>query len=136
MLKQSVLSSVLASHLFATKADESSLLVLTGASASLQPTPSMIGYGMSKAAVHFLTKSLASDPRLISRGDSVLCILPSTLDTEANRLGMPDADRSSWTPLDDVSSALWKWAEGTDLPASGSLVGFKTQQGKTTRVIQ
>jgi dihydropteridine reductase len=56
----------------------------------------MLGYGLSKAATHYLVKSLAVDPALQSTVTS-LAILPVTIDTPANRAAMPKADFTAWT---------------------------------------
>ena len=66
-------------------------------------TPGMIGYGMAKAAVHQLVKSLAASDGGLPANSSVFAILPVTLDTPMNRKWMPKADHSSWTPLEFVA---------------------------------
>lgn len=63
----------------------------------------MIGYGMAKAAIHQLTKSLAGEKSGLPKGSSALAILPITLDTPMNRQWMPKADKSKWTPLEFLS---------------------------------
>lgn len=63
----------------------------------------MIGYGLAKAAVHHLTKSLAQKDSGLPDNASVLSILPVTLDTPMNRKWMPNADFSTWTPLEFVA---------------------------------
>lgn len=63
----------------------------------------MIGYGLAKAAVHQLTKSLAEEKSGLPKDSLVVSILPITLDTPMNRKWMPQADRSSWTPLEFVA---------------------------------
>lgn len=63
----------------------------------------MIGYGIAKAAVHQLTKSLAAKDSGLPPNSLVACILPITLDTPMNRKWMPKADTSTWTPLDFIS---------------------------------
>ena len=63
----------------------------------------MIGYGMAKAAVHQLTKSLAAQGSGLPSGSLVVSILPVTLDTPMNRKWMPKADTSTWTPLEFIS---------------------------------
>lgn len=63
----------------------------------------MIGYGMAKAAVHQLTKSLASKDSGLPLDSIVATILPVTLDTPMNRKWMPKADTSTWTSLEFVS---------------------------------
>lgn len=68
--------SVLAAYLASQYLSENGLLVLTGAAAALNGTPSMLSYGMSKAAVHHLVKSLASDEGGLPKGAQVACLLP------------------------------------------------------------
>lgn len=63
----------------------------------------MIGYGMAKAAVHQLCKSLAAEGGGLPKDSTVLAILPVTLDTPMNRKWMPKADHSTWTPLEYIS---------------------------------
>lgn len=68
----------------------------------------MIGYGMAKAAVHQLTKSLAAEESGLPSGSLVASILPVTLDTPMNRKWMPKADTSTWTPLEFISKLVYK----------------------------
>ena len=63
----------------------------------------MIGYGMAKAAVHQLVKSLAASGGGLPNESTVLAILPVTLDTPMNRKWMAKADHSTWTSLEFVS---------------------------------
>ena len=51
----------------------------------------MIGYGLAKAAVHQLTKSLADKNGGLPANAAVQTILPVTLDTPMNRKFMSDA---------------------------------------------
>lgn len=57
---------------------------------------------MAKAAVHHLTKSLGSEGSGMPSQATVAAILPVTLDTPMNRKWMPQADFSTWTPLEIV----------------------------------
>lgn len=63
----------------------------------------MIGYGMAKAAIHQLTKSLAGENSGLPPNSLVASILPVTLDTPMNRKWMKNADTSSWTPLEYIA---------------------------------
>ena len=52
----------------------------------------MIGYGMAKAAIHQLVKSLSDpDKSGLPEGTFTAAILPITLDTPMNRKWMPKA---------------------------------------------
>ena len=56
----------------------------------------MIGYGMAKAAIHQLVKSLADSAKSgLPEGTFAAAILPITLDTPMNRKWMPKAGSKS-----------------------------------------
>lgn len=132
MLKQSVSSSVLASSIASKYLKPGGILVLTGAKAALGPTPGMIGYGLAKAAIHHLTKSLADENGGLPTGAQALSILPVTLDTPMNRKWMPKADTSTWTPLEFIAELFSKWIKNEERPPNGSLVQLNTKENKTT----
>lgn len=133
MIKQSVWSSLIAAKLASKYLKDGGLLTLTGAKAALDPTPGMIGYGMAKAAVHHLVSSLAAEKSGLPPSSSVVAVLPVTLDTPMNRKFMPNADFSSWTPLDFVADLFFKWITNPqERPKSGALVQLLTEKGNTT----
>lgn len=138
MWKQSVWTSVIASQVGSKFLSPNGLLLLTGALPALGGTPAMIGYGMAKAAVHQLVKSLAEKGSGIAKTATVLAILPATLDTPNNRKFMPNADMSTWTPLDTIAQFCLDWANNKDgaNPISGSLVALVTEKGETTCKVQ
>ncbi|KAI8929152.1 dihydropteridine reductase-like protein [Entophlyctis helioformis] len=131
MISQSVHTSIIAAKLAARHLREGGLLTLTGASAATHGTPGMwplIAYGMAKAAVHQLVKSAAGPNSGLPAGAKVTAI---TLDTPMNRKFMADADTSTWTPLDDISSKFLAWAESKEAVDSGSLFRLVTANSKT-----
>ena len=93
MWKQSVMSSSIAASLASRHLVEGGLLVLPGARPATAATPGMLGYGMAKAAVHQLVKSLGGPDCGLPARACCLAILPVTLDTPMNRKFMPDADK-------------------------------------------
>ncbi|CAG5122380.1 unnamed protein product [Candidula unifasciata] len=131
MWKQSVWPSVITASLASKYLKDGGLITLPGAQAALQGTPGMIGYGMAKAAVHQLVKSLAGENSGIPANSTVLATLPVTLDTPMNRKWMSTADFSTWTPLDFIAELFFKWLSGENVPASGSLVQLLTKDNKT-----
>jgi NAD(P)-dependent dehydrogenase (short-subunit alcohol dehydrogenase family) len=72
--------------------------------AVVPPQGGFIAYTVSKAAVITLTQALAQEvkPHRIT----VNAVLPSTMDTPANRRAMPDADRSGWVSTQDVANVV------------------------------
>lgn len=103
MWRQSVWSSTISATISSQFLKPGGVLTLTGADAALNGTPGMIGYGLAKAAVHQLTKSLVEDKSGLPADSLVVSILPITLDTPMNRKWMPKADFSTWTPLDFIA---------------------------------
>ena len=121
MLAANVLSSLSSAHIAARYLLPHSLLLLTGAAAATSPagTPSMIAYGLSKAAVHHLTLSLSShDSELSARGIRVACLLPVTIDTPGNREVMRGADYADWTPTHEFAQHALRWAQQTEAGAA------------------
>lgn len=58
-------------------------------------------YGASKAAVLNLTRTLAREGG--PHGVTTNCVLPSIIDTPANREAMPGADTSGWIPPEEIA---------------------------------
>lgn len=72
--------------------------------AVISPQGGFIAYTVSKAAVITLTQALAQEVR--AHGVTVNAVLPSTMDTPANRKAMPDADRSGWVSTESVARVV------------------------------
>lgn len=137
MWKQSVWSSCIAATLSNKFLKEGGFLTLTGANAALKGTPGMIGYGMAKAAVHHLTKSLACENSGLPAKAQVVSILPITLDTPMNRKWMPKADTSTWTPREYIAELFHKWITVPgDRPPNGSLVSLITKDNESKYVVE
>jgi len=134
MWRSSVWPASISASLAAQNLKEGGMVVLPGAAPAVGGTPGMAGYGMAKAAVHQLTKSLAAQGSGMPDNSLAVAILPITLDTPMNRKWMAKADQSVWTPLEFVSSLLLKWAVGEERPESGSLVKLVTKEGDTSLV--
>jgi len=133
MWKQSVWSSAIAARIAAKHLKEGGFLQLTGAAPALAGTPGMMGYGMAKAAVQQLTKSLAEEGSGLPKGVHVVALLPITLDTPMNRKWMPNADFGTWTPLSWIAEHLYDWTtNGSTRPKSGTLLKITTNGGVTS----
>ncbi|XP_059146591.1 dihydropteridine reductase-like [Physella acuta] len=135
MWKQSVWPSIITASLGSKYLKDGGLITLPGAQPAINGTPGMIGYGLAKAAVHQLTKSLAGENSGLPSSATVLATLPITLDTPMNRKWMSSADFSTWTSLDFVSELFYKWLNKEELPPSGSLVQLITKDNKTELVL-
>jgi len=61
-------------------------------------------YAISKGAVRQLSEILADE--LVAYDIHVHCIMPGTMDTEANRKAMPAADFSKWVKTEDVAKTI------------------------------
>jgi len=95
-------------------------IVNVAARPAVQPTGGMIAYTTSKAAVASLTQCLAEE--LKDDAIQVNAILPSVLDTPANRRDMPKADFDSWPKLAEVAEAIAFLAGPENRVTSGALV--------------
>lgn len=79
-------------------------IVNIGAAAAAGPGTGMAPYAASKAGVRALTESLADE--LKGRAIRVNAILPTIIDTPANRRDMPEADRSAWISPDAIAAVV------------------------------
>ncbi len=79
-------------------------IVNVGALAAQKAGAGMGAYAASKAGVARLTESLAEE--LKDRGINVNAVLPSILDTPANRADMPDADVARWVSTQSLSGVI------------------------------
>lgn len=82
----------------------SGAIVNVGAFAAQKGVAGMGAYCASKAVVIRLTEAMADELR--DRNIRVNCVLPTTLDTPANRTDMPGADPSKWVAPDDLAQTI------------------------------
>ena len=99
-------------------------IINIGAIAAQRGAPDMGAYCAAKSAVVRLTESMAAELR--EQGINVNCVLPSILDTPANRLAMPTADPHRWVAPDDLAQVVLFLASpaaiaihGAALPVTG-----------------
>jgi NAD(P)-dependent dehydrogenase (short-subunit alcohol dehydrogenase family) len=81
-------------------------VVVVGSRAGEQPSTSAgaAAYAASKSAVVTLARTVAAE--VLEHGVRVNAILPSTMDTPANRAAMPKADPSRWVSLDSAAGVI------------------------------
>lgn len=79
-------------------------IVNIGAGAAAKAGIGMGAYAASKAGVAKLTEALAEE--LKDRGVTVNAVLPSIIDTAANRADMPNADFSRWVKAEQIAELI------------------------------
>jgi NAD(P)-dependent dehydrogenase (short-subunit alcohol dehydrogenase family) len=95
-------------------------IVNVAANAALDPPAGIGAYAASKAALVALTRSLARE--VAGRGVRVNAVLPTMIDTPANRAAMPDADFSQWTKPEQIAAAIHWLASDAACAVRGALV--------------
>jgi len=94
-------------------------IVNVGANGAVKAAAGMGPYAASKAGVHRLTESLAEEWKGKVR---VNAILPSILDTPANRADMPKADPSDWVSPAEAAAVILFLASDAASAVTGALL--------------
>ena len=103
-------------HLVASGAGR---IVNVGAMGALQAGPGMGAYAASKAGVHRLTEALAAE----WKGKiTVNAVLPSIIDTPANRTSMPNADFKKWVTPQELADVILFLASDAASAVTGALL--------------
>ena len=97
-------------------------IVNVGALAALQAEAGKGAYAASKAGVHRLTEAMAEELKGKVR---VNAVLPSILDTPANRKDMPDADPRRWVAPGHLADIMLFLASDQARAITGALVPVK-----------
>lgn len=79
-------------------------IVNVGAGPGQKGMAQMAAYSVAKSAVIRLTEAMSAELR--AQGINVNCVLPSIIDTPANRAAMPDADTSQWVTPQDLANVI------------------------------
>jgi NAD(P)-dependent dehydrogenase (short-subunit alcohol dehydrogenase family) len=103
-------------HLLASPAGR---IVNIGAIGALQAGAGMGAYAASKAGVHRLTEALAAE---LKGKVTVNAVLPSTIDTPANRKAMPQADFSTWVTAKELADVILFLVSDAANAVTGALV--------------
>ena len=100
-------------------ASGSGRIVNVGAMGALQAGSGMCAYAASKAGVHRLTEALAAE----WKGKiTVNAVLPSIIDTPANRASMPNADFEKWVTPEELAEVILFLASDAASAVTGALL--------------
>jgi 3-oxoacyl-[acyl-carrier protein] reductase len=94
-------------------------IVNIGAIGALQASAGMGPYAASKAGVHRLTEALAAE---LKGKVTVNAVLPSTIDTPANRAAMPKADFAKWVTAEELANVILFLAGDSASAVTGALL--------------
>jgi NAD(P)-dependent dehydrogenase (short-subunit alcohol dehydrogenase family) len=95
-------------------------IVNVGALAAVRAARGMGAYAASKVAVARLTEAMAEE--LMDRGVTVNAVLPSILDTPANRADMPSAEFGRWVSPAALAQVIVFLLSEAAAPITGALV--------------
>lgn len=98
-------------------------IINIAAFAALVRSGGLTAYKVAKAGVIQLTESMAEET--LSSNITVNAILPTIMDTPGNRKAMPEADFSTWAPLESVADCIAYLSQPTSWPITGALVPLR-----------
>ena len=90
--------------------------------AVVPPSGGFIAYTVAKAGAIAFTQALSQETH--PHGITVNAVLPSTMDTPANRAAMPDSDRKGWVPVEAVADAIAVLAREASAHITGTLLAI------------
>lgn len=94
--------------------------VAVSARAALRPFPGATGYITAKAGVLALVKALDAEYGAV--GVRCNAVLPSVIDTPANRESMRDADWRKWVPPEQIARVIRFLCSEDSAPTAGAAV--------------
>lgn len=95
-------------------------IILVGSSAALNPKTGMGPYAATKAGLHALVMAAAAEVQKYNI--NVNAVLPSIIDTPANRSAMPQADFKSWVSPQDLADIMFSLTQDWGNPINGALI--------------
>jgi NAD(P)-dependent dehydrogenase (short-subunit alcohol dehydrogenase family) len=104
-------------HLLAMGAG--SIVCMSGRVA-VQPFGGAAGYATAKAGVLAFAQAVAAEYK--ARGVRCNAVLPSVIDTPANRAAQPDADHSRWVPPAQIATVIRFLCSDDSAPTSGAAI--------------
>ena len=95
-------------------------IVAIGTRMAVEPSPNFAAYAVSKAALVALVKNVAAEGQKF--GVTANVVLPSTIDTPANRAAMPKADFSRWVAPQSIAKLLVFLTSDSAVDTSGAVI--------------
>ncbi len=119
LYRMNVRTTVCASRAALAHLDGGGAIVNVAAGAALRAAAGMGPYAAAKAGVMRLTEALAEEHKAKIR---VNAILPSIIDTPANRRDMPDADFATWVQPEELATVIQFLLSDAAKGVSGALI--------------
>jgi NAD(P)-dependent dehydrogenase (short-subunit alcohol dehydrogenase family) len=95
-------------------------IVAVGSRTGVEPAANLSAYAVSKAALHMLIRTVALE--VAGSGVTANAVLPSTIDTAANRKAMPRADFTKWVKPEAIAEVIVWLASSQAAEVNGALV--------------
>ena len=95
-------------------------IAAVGTRMAVEPSPNFAAYAVSKAALVALVRNVAAEGQKF--GITANVILPSTIDTPANRAAMPKVDFSRWVKPESIAKLLVFLVSDAASDTSGAVI--------------
>lgn len=115
-----LMTAAVVPHMLENPMPHRGAIVCVGSRAAVQPFSGAAGYISSKAAVIAFAQAVAAEYR--HDGIRANAILPSTIDTPANRASMPKADHSRWVQPAEIAGVVAHLISEDATPTSGAAI--------------
>jgi NAD(P)-dependent dehydrogenase (short-subunit alcohol dehydrogenase family) len=95
-------------------------IVAISSRAAVEPMPNFAAYAVAKSGLVALIKNVAAETK--DSGITANAVLPSIIDTAANRKAMPQADFSRWVAPESIAKLLVWLASDPAADVSGAVI--------------
>jgi NAD(P)-dependent dehydrogenase (short-subunit alcohol dehydrogenase family) len=95
-------------------------VVCVSARAAVQPFAGAAAYATAKAGVLAFAQAVAAEYK--AKGVRCNAVLPSVIDTPANRAAQPDADHARWVPPAQIAAVIRFLCSDDSAPTSGAAI--------------
>jgi NAD(P)-dependent dehydrogenase (short-subunit alcohol dehydrogenase family) len=95
-------------------------VVCVSARAAVQPFAGAAAYATAKAGVLAFAQAVAAEYK--AKGVRCNAVLPSVVDTPANRASQPDADHARWVPPAQIAAVIRFLCSDDSAPTSGAAI--------------